>query len=177
MTRSRVPMSIRIMITAALCASLTSASAALADPVEDFYRGKTVTIITSTGVGGPFDLTARALAKYMPKYLPGRPGMIVKNMPGGGHVLATNYMYTQASKDGTFFATVNNIIPLHQVLDGRGVRFDARKFNWLGSTGGSNLFTCAWHTAGVKTIQDVMERELVTGATGMGSGTFIYQNA
>ena len=113
----------------------------------------------------------------MPRHLPGQPIMIVKNMPGGGHVLATNFMYTQAAKDGTFLATVNNIIPLHQVLDGRGVRFDARKFNWLGSTGGSNLMTWAWHTSGFKTIADVMERELVTGATGAGSGTFIYPNA
>jgi tripartite-type tricarboxylate transporter receptor subunit TctC len=152
-------------------------SCASADPVEDFYKGKTVTIVTSTGVGGPFDLTARALAKHMSKYLPGRPTMIVRNMPGGGHVLATNYMYTQAPKDGTSLATVNNIIPLHQVLDGRGVRFDARKFNWLGSTGGSNLFTWAWHTAGFKTMDDVMARELITGATGAGSGTFIYPYA
>ena len=157
--------------------TLLCAASANADPVEDFYKGKTITIVTSTGVGGPFDLTARALAKHMPRYIPGHPGMIVKNMPGGGHVLATNYMYTQAAKDGTALATVNNIIPLHQVLDGRGVRFDARKFNWLGSTGGSNLMTWAWHTAGFRTIEDVMQRELITGATGMGSGTFIYQNA
>src|SRR5215510_8971245 len=121
-------------------AALLCATGAQADPIEDFYKGKTVTIVTSTGVGGPFDLTARALAKHMPKYLPGRPTMIVRNMPGGGNVLATNYMFTQAARDGSVIATVNNIIPLHQVLDGRGVRFDARRFNWLGSTGGSNLF-------------------------------------
>src|ERR671936_354209 len=111
-------------LIAVLCAP-----GAQADPIEDVYKGKTVTIVTSTGVGGPFDLTARALAKYMPKYLPGRPTMIVRNMPGGGNVLATNYMFTQAPKDGTALGVVNNIIPLHQVLDGRGVRFDARKFN------------------------------------------------
>jgi tripartite-type tricarboxylate transporter receptor subunit TctC len=166
--------SVFALITTGALICVTSANA---EPVEDFYKGKTITIVTSTGVGGPFDLTARALAKHMPRYLPGRPGMIVKNMPGGGHVLATNFMFTQAAKDGTSLATVNNIIPLHQVLDGRGVRFDARKFNWLGSTGGSNLMTWAWHTAGFKTIEDVMQRELITGATGMGSGTFIYQNA
>jgi len=160
-----------------LCGALLFAASASADPVEDFYKGKTITVITSTGVGGPFDLTARALARHMPKYLPGRPGMIVKNMPGGGHVLATNFMYTQAAKDGTFIATVMNIIPLHQVLDGRGVRYDSRKFNWLGSTGTSNLFTWAWHTSGFKSIDEVMRRELITGATGMGSGTFIYPNA
>jgi tripartite-type tricarboxylate transporter receptor subunit TctC len=158
-------------------AALLCATTAQADPIEDFYKGRTVTIVTSTGVGGPFDLTARALAKHMPKYLPGRPTMIVRNMPGGGNVLATNYMYTQAPKDGTALGVVNNIIPLHQVLDGRGVRFDARRFNWLGSTGGSNLFTWVWHTAGFKSMDDVMRRELITGSTGVGSGTFIYPNA
>jgi hypothetical protein len=162
--------------TTALIALLCPPSA-LADPIEDFYKGRTVTVVTSTGVGGPFDMTARALAKHMPKYLPGRPTMIVRNMPGGGNVLATNYMFTQAPKDGTALGVVNNIIPLHQVLDGRGVRFDARRFNWLGSTGGSNLFTWVWHTAGFKSMNDVMRRELITGSTGVGSGTFIYPNA
>ena len=94
-------------------------SYAYADAVEDFYKGKTVTVVTSTGVGGPFDLTARALARHMPRFIPGRPTMIVRNMPGGGHVLATNFMYQQAEKDGTVIATVNNSVPLHQVLDGR----------------------------------------------------------
>jgi tripartite-type tricarboxylate transporter receptor subunit TctC len=152
-------------------------SYAYADAVEDFYKGKTVTVVTSTGVGGPFDLTARALARHMPRFIPGRPTMIVRNMPGGGHVLATNFMYQQAEKDGTVIATVNNSVPLHQVLGGQGVRYDARRFYWLGSTGTSNLMTVAWHTSGFTTMDDVMKRELVIGATGIGSGTFIYPNA
>jgi tripartite-type tricarboxylate transporter receptor subunit TctC len=150
---------------------------AAADPVADFYKGKTVTIITSTGSGGPFDHTARVLARHMTRHIPGQPNMIVKNMPGGGHMLATNHMYNQADKDGTVIALVNNSVPLHQALGGRGVRFDARKFNWIGSTGISNLLTVSWHNSGFKTIDDVMKRELVTGATGVGSGTFIYPNA
>ena len=168
------------MLKSALAALLTvgvGVSAANADALEDFYKGKTITIVTSTGVGGPFDLTARALAKHMGRYIPGRPSMIVRNMPGGGHVLATNFMYQQAEKDGTAIATVNNSVPLHQVLSGQGVRYDARRFFWLGSTGTSNLMTVAWHTSGFKTMDDVMKRELVIGATGTGSGTFIYPNA
>jgi tripartite-type tricarboxylate transporter receptor subunit TctC len=172
-----MPANFASVLTLGTIGALLCVASASADPVEDFYKGKTVTIVTSTGVGGPFDLTARALARHMPRFLPGHPAMIVRNMPGGGHVLATNFMYTQAAKDGTFIATVNNIIPLHQILDGRGVRYDARKFNWLGSTGGSNLMTWAWHTSGFKTIEDVMQRELVAGATGTGSGTVIYQAA
>jgi len=150
---------------------------ARAQTVESFYQGKTVTIVVSTGVGGVFDLTARTVAKYMPKYLPGKPTMIVRNMPGGGHVLATNFMFNQAAKDGTYIGLVNNGMPLHQVLDGRGVRFDAAKFNWLGSAGLSNLMTVAWHTSGVKTIDDLMTHELITAATGAGSNGFIYPNA
>src|SRR3981081_2742672 len=96
-----------------------------AETIESFYKGKTITIVVSTGVGGVFDLTARTVAKYMPRYIPGKPTVIVKNMPGGGHVLATNFMFSQAAKDGTFMALVNNGMPLHQALDGRGVRFDA----------------------------------------------------
>jgi tripartite-type tricarboxylate transporter receptor subunit TctC len=164
-------------VLAALLTLCVGVSAAGADAVEDFYKGKTVTIVTSTGVGGPFDLTARALAKHMSRYIPGRPTMIVRNMPGGGHVLATNFMAQQAEKDGTVIATVNNSVPLHQVLGGQGVRFDARRFYWLGSTGTSNLMTVAWHTSGFKTMDDVMQRELIIGATGTGSGTFIYPNA
>src|SRR5260370_34564924 len=150
---------------------------ARAETIESFYKGKTVTIVASTGVGGVCDLTARTVAKYMPKYIPGKPTMIVRNMPGGGHVLATNFMFSQAAKDGTFIAIVSNGMPLHQVLDGRGVRYDALKFNWLGSAGLSNLMTVAWHTSGVKTVDDVMTRELITAATGTGSNGFIYANA
>ena len=84
---------------AALRPSVSALSAANADAVEDFYKGKTITVVTSTGVGGPFDLTARALAKHMPRYIPGRPTMIVRNMPGGGHVLATNFMF-HAGREG-----------------------------------------------------------------------------
>ena len=103
--------------------------------------------------------------------------MIVRNMPGAGHVLATNFMFNQAPKDGTYIATVVNSIPLHQVIDGRGVRYDARKFNWIGATGVSNLMTVAWAASKVRTIEDVKKTDVPTGATGVGSGTFIYTNA
>ena len=150
------------------------AKAAMAHDGGDFYRGKTLTIITSTGAGGPYDMMARLVGKYMTKHLPGQPAVIVQNMPGAGHVLATNYLYNQAAKDGTVIAVVANSIPLHQLIDGKGVRYDARKFNWIGSTGIANLVTVAWHASEVRTIEDVMQKELVTGATGTGSGTYLY---
>ena len=165
------------------CAILTLTAAALwiapaqADPIEDFYKGKTVTVVSSGGVGGPIDLACRTVARYLSRHIPGNPIVIVRNMPGGGHVLMSNYMFTQAPKDGTTIGGVVNSIPTHQVVDGRGVRFDARQFHWLGSTGFANLMTLAWHTSGFKTIKDVFERELLTGVTGVGSGTYVYTNA
>src|SRR4051812_23625905 len=98
---------LRCVLTGA--ATLLIAAAAHA---QDFYAGKTITIITSTGAGGSYDLAARTLSRHMPRYLPGQPTMIVQNMPGGGNVVATNHMYNVAAKDGTVIATINNTIPL-----------------------------------------------------------------
>jgi tripartite-type tricarboxylate transporter receptor subunit TctC len=110
----------------------------------------------------------------MPKYIPGNPTMIVKAMPGAGNVLATNFLHNIAPKDGTTIGTINNSIPLHQVLDGKGVHYDARNFNWLGSTGTYNSVAYVWYTAGIKTLQDVMKKEVILGGTGIGSSIVIY---
>lgn len=142
-----------------------------------FYKGKTVTIVTSTGPGGVYDLVARLAARFMPKHLPGSPNMVVQNMPGGGNVLASNYMYDIAPKDGTVIAVVNNAVPLNQVLDGRGVRFDSRKFNWIGSTGGRNEAVFILRSAGVNSVAELKAKEIVLGGTAPGSSIVIYPAA
>ncbi len=168
-------MASRFTIGAALAAAVTVlAPGAWA---EDFYKGKTVTIVTSTGAGGGYDLIARAIARSMGAHLPGKPGMIVQNMPGGGNLLATNYMYNIAPKDGTVIATINNAMPLQQTLKNKGVRFDARKFNWLGSTGASNEVVFTWHTTGVKTLDDARRKEVILGGTGPASSIVIFPTA
>jgi tripartite-type tricarboxylate transporter receptor subunit TctC len=154
----------------ALIAVLLATSARAAD----FYEGKTITLIVSSGTIGSYGDIAFSVSRNMPRHIPGQPTMIVKGMPGAGNVLATNYLYNVAPKDGTTIGLVNNSIPLHQVLDGRGVQYDAGKFNWLGSTGSYNSVTYVWHTAGVKTIDDVMKREVILGGTGVGSSIVIY---
>jgi tripartite-type tricarboxylate transporter receptor subunit TctC len=166
-------MSGRILI-AALATTLAGTVPAVAD---NFFEGKTITVVTSTGAGGSYDVGARAIARYMPRFIPGKPTMIVQNMPGAGNVLATNYMYNIAAKDGTAIAVVHAAMPLHQVLDGRGVRYDASKFNWLGSTGPENEVIIVWHTAGIKTLADAQKKEVILGGTGEGSGIFIIPTA
>jgi tripartite-type tricarboxylate transporter receptor subunit TctC len=160
-------------ILLALALALTTA------PVRasDFFAGKTLTIIVSTDAGGSYYGLAQSFSRHMPKYIPGAPTIIVKAMPGAGNVLATNFLYNVAPKDGTTIGTINNSIPLHQVLDGRGVKYDASKFNWLGSTGTYNSVAYVWHTAGIKSIGDVMKREVILGGTGVGSSIVIYPMA
>jgi tripartite-type tricarboxylate transporter receptor subunit TctC len=149
--------------------AVTAAAAAPAWAADPFYKGKTVTIVTSTGAGGQYDTIARAVARYMKSKLEGNPTIIVQNMPGGGNLLATNYMFNIAPKDGTQFATLHNSQPMQQALGVGGVRFDARKFNWLGSTGSENSSFIVWHTAGVKGFDDLLKKEITVGATGAGS--------
>jgi tripartite-type tricarboxylate transporter receptor subunit TctC len=155
-----------------MAASSPSRPAAAQTPAE-FYKGRTISLITSTGVGGTYDVVARLVARYMPRYIPGNPTIIVQNMPGGGNVLATNYMFNLAAKDGTAIATLHSAMPLQQVLDAGGVRYDADKFDWLGSTGPQNEVILVWHTAGIKTIADATERQVILGGTGAGAGIVI----
>lgn len=141
---------------------------------DEFYKGKTITVITSTGSGGTYDITARSLARHMPRLLPGQPTIVVQNMPGGGNVLATNHMFNIAPKDGTVIATLHNAMPLHQALGGQGVRYDATKFTWLGSLGPENSGVIVWAKSGLRSVEDLKTREVVLGGTGAGSGIVIF---
>ena len=164
----------RVTRAATLAFALLTAGAAGA---QEFYRDKTISLIVSTGTGGSYDGAARALARHMPKYIPGAPVIAVKNMPGGGHTLATNYVVNSAAHDGLTLGNVGNSIPMHQMVDGRGVRFDVAKFHWLGSIGLSNLTINLWRDSGLRSIDDAFAKEIVLGATGAGSGTYLYPNA
>ena len=168
----------RAFAAAAACAFTLALPAAAQEPGDDqFFKGRTVTIVTSTGPGGGYDFVARLVARYMPKHLPGAPTMIVQNMPGGGNVVATNYMYEVAPKDGASIAVVNNAVPLNQVLDGRNVRFDSAKFNWIGSTGGRNEAVFILSSAGVTSVAELKTREVILGGTGPGSSIVIFPMA
>lgn len=171
-TAARIPTT-----AAAACLAVAATAYAGAASAQDFYAGKTLTIVTSTGEGGTYDFSARTLARHLPAHLPGKPTIIIQNMPGGGHMLATNHMYSVAPKDGTMIATVNQSVPTHQVLDGRGARYDASKFNWLGALIDRNQTFAVWHTAGVKSFEELKTKEVIAGATGEGSSGFRYPTA
>ena len=167
-------MTSRTIFAVAAVLAVSSAAMARADTIEDFYRGKTMSMVISTGVGGGYDLGGRVVARHYPKHIPGNPTMVPRNMPGAGHVRATNFMAVQAPHDGTYVATVGNPIALHQILDGTGIHFDIAKLNWLGSSESSNGAVYVWADTGVKTIDDARHQEVILGATGAGGGNLQY---
>lgn len=157
-------------------AALGLAAPSVADEVADFYKGKTLTLLISTGVGGSNDLNARTVLTHMIKHIPGNPDFKPVNMPGAGHVRASNYLYNRAPKDGTHIGAFVRFYVLHQALGGKGVQYDATKFNYLGSTNVSNVVLGAWHDSGIKSFEDLKTKELIVGGTGVGSGTVIFPN-
>lgn len=153
-----------------VCASLLAASVSLtnacAESVEEFYKGRQVTVIVTGATGSIYDLSARLVTRYMSEYLPGKPTMVVKMMTGGGHLIGTNWLYNVAPRDGSVLASIGEAIPLTQVLEPDKVKFDVSKFNWLGNPGLSNLVLSTWADKAVKTIEDAKKKEVIIGAGG-----------
>jgi tripartite-type tricarboxylate transporter receptor subunit TctC len=155
---------------------VVSWSCALADPIADFYRNNQVSIIVGYGPGGGYDLYARLVARHLGKHIPGEPAMIVQNLPGAGSLRAANYIYTTASKDGTAIATFARNMSVMGVLGGHAsVRFDPRKFTWLGSTSSyQNEAYILWvrKDSPIKNLEDARRPggpEIVIGGTADGS--------
>jgi tripartite-type tricarboxylate transporter receptor subunit TctC len=159
---------------AALSALLLTAPAPAAAQA-DFYKGKTIDLVISTGVGGGLDANARVVARHLADHIPGNPTIVPRNMPGAGHIRAANFVFSQAPKDGTVIATFIPVFVMAQVLDrSKGIQFDPANFNWLASTSSSNTTVYVWYTSGVKSVADATKREVLMGGTGTGSYTLIY---
>ena len=152
---------------------LGSSGPAQADPVADFYRGKTVNVLIGVAPGGEYDLHARLVARYIGKYIPGNPTVVPQNMTGAGGLRMANYLYEVAPKDGTAIGMLANTFPAMQAVGIGGIQFDAAKFNWIGSISPTVETMAVWKTAGVKTIEEARTKEVVAGATGRGAITYM----
>src|SRR5258708_3567373 len=162
-------------IAACLAAAALTAQPAGAQTVEEFYKGKSVTLVVGNGPGGGFDVFGRLLARHIGRYAPGNATVILQNMPGAGRLVAANYLYNLAPKDGTTFGLIARNMPLLGLLGGNSnVRFDPHKFTWLGSS--SNFSNDAYvlivrKDAQVKSIADALRADgqpLVLGGTADG---------
>ena len=162
----------KIMIAGAVMASITMAGAASAQTPEAFYKGKTVSIVMGTGPGGSYDLYGRLLINQYGKHLPGNPNFIIEHMPGAGGATAANFMYGPGPQDGSKIL-MTHALPLIEKLQSSGVRFESRKFQWLGAYDQISQVLAIWHTAPGRTIEGLKGADVVLGA--MGRYHFSYQ--
>ncbi len=148
---------------------------AMADAVADFYRGKQIRVIVRTTPATDYDEYSRLIARFMGKYIPGNPSMIVVNMPGGGGITAANYMVQVAPHDGTVMGIVSQGLAADQALGmSPQLKADLREFNWIGNVVYSNQLLVVWKTSPTKTLEDAKKRETTIGTTGAGSASVQY---
>jgi tripartite-type tricarboxylate transporter receptor subunit TctC len=149
-----------IVALACLCLAIKG-GAARADAVEDFYRGNTIKLHVSASAGGTYDLAARVFVKHFSGHVPGRPNVIVLNMPGT--VGTANWLYGAAEKDGAILGMPNQSVPMNQVVTPANVRYDAVKFNWIGNLEGATGIVFTYHTSTTRSFQDARLRESIMG--------------
>ncbi len=130
---------------------------------EEFYKGKTVSLIVSSAPGGGYDATARITARTLQKHLPGQPNVVVQNMPGAGGIRAPNYVYAIAPKDGSVLTLMQNTIPFEPLFGNKAATFDATKLLWLGSPNVETGIFMVWNQAGIKTFEDLQKKEITVG--------------
>jgi tripartite-type tricarboxylate transporter receptor subunit TctC len=155
-------------LVVALCAGVAITPAA----AQDFYRGKTLTILVGFSPGGGFDINARVLARHIGHHIPGNPNVVVQNMPGAGSLTAIHYMDLTAPKDGTVIDIFNFGNIGESRLNPDKIKLDFRKFNWIGSISQDLTVCYVWHAMGVKTLAELQKVSRVhMGLTGMGSSS------
>ncbi len=169
---------ISLALSAAVWATVLATSAAVAQTADKFYEGKTIRIVVALGTGGDYDNYARIAGRYLGKYIPGNPTIVVQNMPGAGGLLAANHLANVAPKDGTVIGALHANTTLAQVTSAPNVEYDVRKFNWIGrtSSGGLNVHH-TFASSGVKSFNDLLTREVVVGGGGPTSDSIVVPTA
>lgn len=175
-----------MMPTKSGCRRKTAAGAVLAglsvfvspataqDPIGDFYKGRTISILVGAGAGGSFVPYAQLLADHMKRHLPGAPNIIVKTMGGQGGGLDTAIqMQNTATRDGLTMAMTQQTIVLAQVINPEFAKYDARTWSWVGNMAQIRNMLAVWHTAKAQSVEQARTVEAIVGATGPSSPTYI----
>jgi tripartite-type tricarboxylate transporter receptor subunit TctC len=142
---------------------------------EPFYKGKRIRIVVGLSSGGGYDRAARLVSRYMGQYIPGNPTMLVQNMPGAGSVIASSYVYSIAKADGLTLLAPHNNIYLNQLTGGAEVKFDVRKFHWIGASEKDDMMLFMRTDASYKSIGDIVKAKEAPrcGSTGFGSTDYV----
>jgi tripartite-type tricarboxylate transporter receptor subunit TctC len=162
----------RIWLLPATIAALSLVAVPQA-PAEDFYKGKTLTFVVGFAAGGGFDTYTRLISRHFAKHVPGNPNVVVENKTGAGSLIAANYIYNQAPKDGTVIGNWIGPIVLQQVLGNKAAKLDGRKLGWLGVPTPDSGVCALTKASGINTMDDWFKskRPVKIGATAPGSTT------
>jgi tripartite-type tricarboxylate transporter receptor subunit TctC len=163
--RHKISQAIAVLALAVFAAAWLPERAA-AQTTVPFYRGKQVTMLIASGAGGGYDTYARALARNMGRHIPGNPNIVPKNVPGAGGLIAANTLYNNTAADGLSFAALTNGAAMDPLFGEPAARFDAQKFNWLGSIGKLENICVTWMGSPITRIEQARTREITVSATG-----------
>jgi tripartite-type tricarboxylate transporter receptor subunit TctC len=154
---------------------MLSAGPLAAQSVAEFYRGKTITCYIGYGAGGGYDLFARTISRHMPKHIPGNPTILPVNMPGASSMILGNHLARRAPQDGTAFGAVNSALVFDTLFAGSEskAQFHGPDMTMLGNAVSSASVLVAWHTSGVKSIEDLRQKSLIVGATSRSGDTYL----
>ena len=155
----------RLLALAALCLGL--AAPATADPVADFYKGRTLRIVIGYAPGGGYDIYGRVFAEFFGRYVPGNPTIVAQNMTGAGSFIAAKYLYAIAPQDGTTFGSLAQTLPLDYAMGGEQKDLDASKMPYLGRLVSNIDLGLGMPGAWFKDFEDARNKEIVVGATGV----------
>ena len=164
-------------LLAAAFAAFALTLPARADSVADFYRGKQIRFVIGYPTGSGYNIYARLLADNLSRHMPGNPTIVPENMPGAGSVIAANYLFNLAPRDGTVIGAINRSVPLAPLLgtvEAQNIRFDARKFGWIGSLAREVSIGFAWQGRGFESFADVQKKEFLTGASSVASDGYQF---
>jgi tripartite-type tricarboxylate transporter receptor subunit TctC len=164
------------IVAVALALMLAAVPGASADPIADFYKGKTIRMLIGYGPGGGYDLYARVVAEFLPLHLPGHPTILPENMPGAGSFAAAKYIAAVAPRDGTVLGSLAQTFALDSAVGGPN-RARAADFHYIGRATTNIDVGAALASRGIKSIADARARQYTVGASGRGSNTDIYPRA
>src|SRR5208283_79051 len=146
--------------------ALLCAAQAQAQSVESLYRGRSINLVIGYSVGGGYDIHGRVLARHLGRHIPGNPGIIVQNMPGGGSLRAANYLYNAAPKDGSTIGIFSRGMAMEPLIGASNTQYDARKFTWLGSITNEASVCATWSASKVKTWDDLLATPFTVAGEG-----------
>jgi len=149
---------------------------ARAQSVEDFYRGKQISLLVGSGAGGGYDSYARVFARYASRHIPGAPTLVVKNVPAAGGMAAANMLYANVDHEGLTIAAHTNGIAMDPLFGNAAAHFDAQKFNWLGSIGKLQNICATWYKSPVTTIEQARQTPVTVAGAGATSNSVIVPN-